>query len=146
MVAMGVNRNFMRRGKTKMIGTRSGATRNLRWRVLKFSGHHSTFPSSPYLPSLHSLCVRRSPPWPRKMWPLHPHSPSSGGSGVIPRGRDLVGTGGTVPQKKFEGDGPCIGPPNILRSSVVGCAWKYEQSEEWWFSCEEMVIYIRHLT
>jgi len=28
------------------------------------------------------------------------------------------------------GDGPCICPPNILRSSVVGCARKYEQSKE----------------
>src|SRR6218665_3585939 len=28
------------------------------------------------------------------------------------------------------GDGPCIRPPNILRSSVVGCARKYEQSKK----------------
>ena len=26
--------------------------------------------------------------------------------------------------------GPCIRPPNILRSSVVGCAGKYEQSKK----------------
>ena len=28
------------------------------------------------------------------------------------------------------GDGPCIRPPNILRSSVGGCARKYEQSKK----------------
>src|SRR6218665_2361900 len=28
------------------------------------------------------------------------------------------------------GDGPCIGPPNILRSSVVGWARKHEQSKK----------------
>src|SRR6218665_3907000 len=60
---------------------------------------------------------------------------------LLYRGGDLGGTGGTVPQNLRWGDGPCIGPPNILRSSVVGCACKYEQSEKWWFSCEEMVIY-----
>src|SRR6218665_2509668 len=31
------------------------------------------------------------------------------------RGGDLGGTGGTVPQNLRWGDGPCIGPPNILR-------------------------------
>ena len=32
---------------------------------------------------------------------------------------------------KFEvGDGPCIGPPNILRSSVVGWARKLEESKK----------------
>src|SRR6218665_390435 len=36
--------------------------------------------------------------------------------------RPREGTGGTVPQKFEVGDGPCIGSPNILRSSVVGCA------------------------
>src|SRR6218665_2412733 len=41
-----------------------------------------------------------------------------------PRGGDLGGTGGTVPQNLRWGDGPCIGPPNILRSSVVGWARK----------------------
>src|SRR6218665_2793145 len=30
---------------------------------------------------------------------------------VFPRGGDLGGTGGTVPQKFEVGDGPCIGPP-----------------------------------
>ena len=32
-------------------------------------------------------------------------------------------------------------PPNILRSSVVECALKYEQSKKRCFSCEERVIY-----
>ena len=45
----------------------------------------------------------------------------------ILRGGDL---GGTVPQSLRWGDGPCIRPPNILRSSVVGCARKYEQSKK----------------
>src|SRR6218665_211100 len=31
-------------------------------------------------------------------------------------GGDLGGTGGTVPQHFLVGDGPCIRPPNILRS------------------------------
>src|SRR6218665_46881 len=48
-------------------------------------------------------------------------------------------TGGTVPPK-FEGKGPCIRPPNILRSSVVGCARNHEKSEKSCFSCEERVI------
>ena len=57
-----------------------------------------------------------------------------------------------VPQNLRWGDGPCIGPPNILRSSVVGWAQKLQQSEKvgfrqgilFWnsaFSCEERVIY-----
>src|SRR6218665_793468 len=42
---------------------------------------------------------------------------------IIPRGGDLGRTGGMAPQKNLRwGDGPCIRPPNILRSSVVGCA------------------------
>ena len=41
-------------------------------------------------------------------------------------GGNLGGTGKTVPQKCEVGDGPCICPPNILRSSVIGCAAKYE--------------------
>ena len=40
---------------------------------------------------------------------------------VAVRGGNLGGLGDGSP--KFEvGDGPCIRPPNILRSSVVGCA------------------------
>src|SRR6218665_2907388 len=48
------------------------------------------------------------------------------------------------------GDGPCIRPPNSLRSSVVGCARKYEQRKKIvirnffrnsCFFCEERVIY-----
>ena len=48
---------------------------------------------------------------------------------------------GRSPQNLRWGDGPCIGPPNILRSSVIGCAWKYEPSKKRCFSCEERVIY-----
>jgi len=33
---------------------------------------------------------------------------------------DLEGTGGTVPPKFEVGDGPCIRPPNILRSILEG--------------------------
>jgi len=44
-------------------------------------------------------------------------------------GGDLGGLRGWTP--KFEvGGGPCIRPPNILRSSVVGCARKYEESKK----------------
>ena len=47
--------------------------------------------------------------------------------GGTDRGGNLGGLGDGPP--KFEvGDGPCIRPPNILRSSVVGCARKYEKS------------------
>src|SRR6218665_1176512 len=39
------------------------------------------------------------------------------------RGGNLSGLGGRSPQSLRLGDGPCIRPPpNILRSSVVGCA------------------------
>jgi len=46
------------------------------------------------------------------------------------QGRRPRETGGTVPSKFEVGDGPSIRPPDILRSSVVGCAQKYEQSKE----------------
>jgi len=46
------------------------------------------------------------------------------------RGGDLGRTGGTVPPNLRWGDGPCIGPPNILRSSVVGWARKLEESKK----------------
>ena len=39
----------------------------------------------------------------------------------------LGGLRGRSPQNLRWGDGPRIGPPNILSSSVVGCARKYEQ-------------------
>ena len=40
-------------------------------------------------------------------------------------------TGEHGPQSFRWGDGPCIRPPpNILRSSVVGCARKYEKSKK----------------
>ena len=56
------------------------------------------------------------------------------------QGRRARGTGGRPPNLRW-GDGPRIRPPNILRSSVVGCAQKYEQSKKGCFSCEERVIY-----
>src|SRR6218665_2942775 len=37
---------------------------------------------------------------------------------------------GTFPPKFEVGDGLCIGPPNILRSSVVGWARKFEESKK----------------
>ena len=43
---------------------------------------------------------------------------------------DLGGTGGTVPPKFEVGDGPSIGPPNIMRSSVVGWARKPKESKK----------------
>ena len=45
------------------------------------------------------------------------------------RGGDLGGLG-DGPPKICGGGGPCIRPPNILRSSVVGCVRKYEQSKK----------------
>ena len=57
------------------------------------------------------------------------------------QGRKHRGTGGTVPPKFEVGDGPCIRPPNILRSSVVGCARKHKKSKQWCFSCEERVMF-----
>src|SRR6218665_1166941 len=42
------------------------------------------------------------------------------------RGGDL----GTVPQNLRWGNVPCIRPPNILRSSVVGCAGNHEKSKK----------------
>src|SRR6218665_3448506 len=58
------------------------------------------------------------------------------------RGGNLGETGGRSPQSLRWGDGPCIRPPNILRSSVVGCAGKYEELKRC-FSCEERVILVR---
>src|SRR6218665_3474123 len=51
-------------------------------------------------------------------------------SSIQPMGGDLGETGGTVPPKFEFGGGPCIRPPNILRSSVVGCARKYEKCKK----------------
>ena len=39
-------------------------------------------------------------------------------------------TGRTVPRKFEVGDGPCIRPPNILRSTVIGCDAKYELTKK----------------
>jgi len=47
------------------------------------------------------------------------------------QGRRPRGTGGDGPPPKLEvGDGLCIDPPDILRSSVVGWARKLEQSKK----------------
>jgi len=47
---------------------------------------------------------------------------------------------GDGPPKKLRwGDGSCIRPPNILRSSFVGCARKHEQSEK---SCNQWIIFL----
>ena len=50
------------------------------------------------------------------------------GPRFTPRGGDLGETGGRSSQNLRWGNGPYIRPPNILRSSVVGCARKCEQS------------------
>ena len=82
---------------------------------------------------------------------IHPLLPTSLPVSTPNRGGDLGGLG-AVPPSKFEvGDGPCIGPPNILRSSVVGWARKVGQSKKRCrqgilflnsaFPCEERVIY-----
>src|SRR6218665_3084438 len=64
-------------------------------------------------------------------------------------GGNLGETEGRSPPKFEVGDGPCIRPPNILRSSVVGCARKYEKSKKGVFvvrkgSCTKG--HVRHLT
>ena len=45
-------------------------------------------------------------------------------------GGDLGGTGGPSTPKFELGDGPCNRPPNILRSSVIGCLEMYELSKK----------------
>jgi len=79
---------------------------------------------------------------------------------LVPLTLGVLGTHGRKPRGYWKdsppktlrwGDGPCIRPPNILRSSVAGCARKYEQSKKrchqgimFWnraFSREERVIY-----
>ena len=61
-------------------------------------------------------------------------------SGVVRDGN--LGDWGTVPPKFEVGrTAHAFVPPNILRSSVVGCARKYEKSKKWCFSCEERVMY-----
>ena len=64
---------------------------------------------------------------------------------LVCRGGNLGGTGGDGPPKFEVGDGSCIRPPsNILRSSVVGCARKYEKGKKRFLSCCEEGV--RHLT
>src|SRR6218665_1636410 len=68
-------------------------------------------------------------------------------------GGDLGGTEGTVTPNFEVGDGPCIRPPNISRSIVVGgCVRKYELSKKGvikdffrGFSRQEKAIYICHI-
>src|SRR6218665_3235246 len=69
---------------------------------------------------------------------------------LAPRGRNLGASGGAVPPK-FEvgGTAHAFVPPNILRSSVVGCARKYEKSKKGVFlvrkgSCTKG--HVRHAT
>jgi len=50
--------------------------------------------------------------------------------GGIRKGRRVWGTGGTVLLKTWGGDGPCIRPPNILTSTVIGCEVKYELTKK----------------
>ena len=40
------------------------------------------------------------------------------------------GTGDGPSQNLRWGDGPCIRPPDILRSSVIGCVAKYELTKK----------------
>src|SRR6218665_2025692 len=59
----------------------------------------------------------------------------------VDQGRRPRETGGVFPPKKFEvGDGPCIGPPNILRSSVVGWARKLEERKN---RCRQGIFFER---
>jgi len=51
------------------------------------------------------------------------------GTSVPLMGGDLGGTGGRSP-KIWGGDGPCIRPSNILRSTVIGCVEKYELTKK----------------
>src|SRR6218665_1415105 len=55
----------------------------------------------------------------------------------VAHGRKPRGTGGTVPPKFEVGDGPCIRPPNISRSSVIGCVLKYERGKK---RCHEIIF------
>src|SRR6218665_2726186 len=52
-------------------------------------------------------------------------------SSAFTQGRRPRGDWGDGPPQNLRwGDGPCIRPPNISRSSVVGCAQKYEKSKK----------------
>ena len=52
-------------------------------------------------------------------------------------GGDLGGTGGTVLPKVEVGGRPMHPPPNILRSSVIGCVAKYELAKK---RCNGVII------
>ena len=43
---------------------------------------------------------------------------------------DRPTVGRRSPQESEVGDGPCIRPPNILRSTVIGCEAKYELTKK----------------
>ena len=45
-------------------------------------------------------------------------------------GGDLGGLGEGPPQNLRSGGRPMYPPPNISRSSVIGCVWKYELSKK----------------
>jgi len=66
------------------------------------------------------------------------HAPYISTEFINSHGRRPRGDWGTVPQNLRWGDGPCIRPPNILRSSVVGCAREHEQSRK---RCYEGIIF-----
>jgi len=55
----------------------------------------------------------------------------------VAMGRDLGEDWGTVPPKFEVGDDPCIRPPNISRSSVIGGVEKYELTKK---KCHECFV------
>ena len=67
-------------------------------------------------PELNNL-VRDLNLWKRNCW-------------ILSHWRRLRGDWGTVPQKFEVGDGPCIRPPNTLRSGVFGCVRKHGMSKK----------------
>src|SRR6218665_346665 len=71
----------------------------------------------------------------------HTHTHTIYTHAIYTQGRKPREDGGRFPPKLRLGEGPCIRPPNILRSSVVGCARKYEKSKKKCFYCEERVMY-----
>src|SRR6218665_580078 len=77
----------------------------------------------------------------RKIWPgsfrFHTRTYDTP---LFSRGGDLGGTGGRSPQNLRWGDGPCIGPPNILRSSVVGWARKLGESKN---RCRQVIFLLK---
>jgi len=67
------------------------------------------------------------------------HANNNGLQHTYAQGRRPRGDWGDGPKKTLRwGDSPCIRTPNILRSSVVGCARKYEQSKKW---CHKGILF-----